>query len=533
MTVVSESTPLVPVTTKSISHTRFLIILSCLFANVFLGSIDSTMVATLLGKMASDLDSQEHISWVASSYLLSCAAFQPLFGKISDVFGRKPIILICTICFFFGCLLCGIGNSLSYLIIGRLITGIGGGGFFALSTITISDLVETRERGLYQGYTNIFFHAGAASGGVLAGFIDSWFGWNWAFLIQLPVCLISGIAIYLFFELPTNNNEITDDKTHFEKFKSLDWNGAFLLVTSLLSLMVISGTNSSELPINSPLWIGLFFYTIIGFITFYFCELKVKEPIIPVKMMHNKTIFASSLNCWFASMGMFASLFYLPFYWTSVKNISPLDCGYRLIPSSLVASFTSVFSGWMIKKTSKYRTMHIISGWCILGGSIIMYFATKENNGFIDSIISLPFRYGLSVDTTTILVAMISSVSQNEQSLVTSIQYGFRSTGSTMGVSLANAILQFCLKSKLNDRFNELKNILPNGWTIEMLKNAKSKALENPAYAFKDDIPIVIKDAVVNSYDYACHGVLVFLIVTGLGALVCIYYTEENDLDDK
>lgn len=534
-----EASPLLPIANspndtgaKKLSQTAFRIILGCLYANVFLASVDSTMVATLLGKMASDLDSQEHISWVATSYLLSCAAFQPLFGKISDVFGRKPVILFSTVCFFFGCLMSGVGNNLGYLIVGRMITGVGGGGFFTLATISVSDLVPTRERGLYQGYINIFFHAGSASGGVLAGIIDAYFGWKWAFLVQVPVCFLTGVAVYLWFELPGKSDQDESNKTHWENFISLDWTGAALLVTSLLSLMIISGTSSSELPMSSYLWEGLLAYTFFGFIAFYYWERNTEEPVIPVKMLHNQTVLASSLNCWFTCMNMFSSLFYLPFYWTSVKNVSPLDSGYRLIPSSLLASFTSVFCGWMIKKTSKYRSLHIIAGWSMFLGSIILYTSTKFDNPFKDSIISLPLRYGSSSNITTILVAMISAVPQSEQALVTSIQYGFRSTGSTMGVSLASALMQYILRGTLDSNFEALKNIkLPEGWTLEMVKAAKLQALENPGYAFGDNIPGVIHKAIVSSYDTACHGVFFFLIVTGLASLICIYFTEENDLD--
>ncbi|KAG0680581.1 hypothetical protein C6P40_002016 [Pichia californica] len=530
-----ETSPLLsntPNSSKKLSTTAFIIILGCLYANVFLAAVDSTMVATLMGKIASDLDSQEHISWVATAYLLSCAAFQPLFGKISDVFGRKPVIIFSTICFFFGCLLSGIGKNLTNLIIGRAITGIGGGGFFTLSTISVSDLVPTRERGLYQGYTNIFFHAGSASGGVLAGIIDSYLGWEWAFLIQVPVCFVTGLAVYLWFELPIKEGQIEDNRSHWEKFKALDWIGAGLLVSSLLSLMIISGTNSKELPVTSYLWSGLLTYTVFGFITFYFYERSVAEPVIPVKMLHNQTILASSLNCWFCCMNMFSSLFYLPFYWTSVKNVSPLDCGYRLIPSSLLASFTSVFSGWMIKKTSRYRVMHLFSGWCLFLGSVVVYTSTKYDSGIKDSWISLILRYGSSCNITTILVAMIAAVPQSEQALVTSIQYGFRSTGSTMGVSLASAFLQFILRGQLDSNFTLLDNIsLPDGWTKEMLKLAKTQALENPSYAFKDGLPLIVKDAIITSYNTACHGIFMFLIVTGLASLICIYYTEEKDLE--
>lgn len=534
--VADETSPLLPVTsthTRELSLLSFRIILGCLYANVFLGAVDSTMVATLLGKMASDLDAQEQISWVATSYLLSCAAFQPLFGKISDVFGRKPVILFSCISFFIGCLISGVGNTVLTLVIGRLIAGIGGGGFFSLATITISDLVDTRERGLYQGYLNVFYHAGSASGGILGGIVDSYLGWKWAFLLQVPIAAATGLAVFYWFELPSHN-DMEDEKTHWEKFKALDWFGAFLLVTALLGLMIISGTSGDDLPVASPLWITLAIYSFFGFVSFYFWEQKVSEPVIPVKLLHNRTVLASSLNCWFVCMNMFASLFYLPFYWSSVKNISPLNCGYRLISGSIVASLTSVFAGFLIKKTSKYRFLHLTAAGGIIFGTFLLYSSSKKDGWLKDTLIALPLRYGCSCDITIILIAMISAVPNSQQALVTSIQYGFRSTGSTMGVSFANALMQFVLNSKLRERFEELKNTeLPDGWTWELLKKARKQALQDPSYAFNSEIPMIVRNAIVYSYDVACHSVFAFLIVTGILSVICIYFTEENDLDNS
>lgn len=523
---VAETDPLLPQTRGQLplSRSSFIIVLSCLYANVFLASLDSTMVATLLGKMASDLNEQEHISWVATSYLLSCAAFQPLFGKISDIFGRKPILLFSTFCFLFGCLICGLGNSLTWLVAGRLITGIGGGGFTSLATISVSDLVSNRERGLYQGYINIFFHAGAASGGVVAGIFDSWLGWKWAFLFQVPICLVTGAAVYIWFNLPKKVNHHSH-LTTWEKFKAIDWTGCALLVSSLLALMIISGTNGKELPVGGPLWNFFSIYTFIGFTAFYFWEKRLEHPIIPVDMLHNKIIFASSINCWLMSMNMFASLFYLPFYWSSVKNLSPLECGYRLIPGSIVASLTSIFAGLIIKHTSRYKNLLVSGGWITLLGCVVLYLSTKNDGWLEDSLISLPLRWGSSSDITTVLVAMVSSVPSSQQALVTSIQYGFRSTGSTMGVSLASALLQYTLRGSLESNLTKL------GLDSKAFKDAFKGALEDPSYAFGGIEP-AIKDAIINAYDSACHWVFAFLFGTSLIVLVAIYHTGENNLDD-
>lgn len=511
---------------NGISNTKYKVILACLFANCFLSSADSTMVVTLLGKISSDLDSQEHISWVATSYLLSCAAFQPLFGKLSDVFGRKSMLLLCIFCFSFGCFLCGNAQSLSILVAGRFITGIGGGGLSSLTTIAMSDLVSMRDRGLYGGYLGVFMDLGAISGGVLAGIFDEIWGWQSAFLIQVPISLLTGLAIYLWFDIPKHNE---DGLTNWERFVGIDWIGSGLLVSSLLTLMLLTGTTDKDFARDSILWWFFVFYTIIGFITFYFYEDRIDHAIIPVKMLHNQTILITCINWWFMCMNFYTYVYYLPFYWSSVQNRSPFECGYLFIPSTVISSFTALFAGWYIKKTGRYRPLHVVAGLFIFFGSVIVFTASKDDGKIWESIFSLPLRFGTTSNHTIMLIAMLSSVAKEEQALVTSIQYGFKSCGSTMGVAFANALMQWKLKGALDKGFATLPT-LPEGWNAEMLASAKERALEDPSYAF-NGLPDIIKNTITNSYDSSCHLVYAFLVVTGLGCLLSIWKTRENTLD--
>ncbi|GME76590.1 unnamed protein product [Ambrosiozyma monospora] len=302
-----------PTTETGVSPLIVKIVFFCSVANTFLSSLDSTLVSTLLTKIASDLNQLSNIQWVATSYLLSCAAFQPLFGKLSNVFGRKPIILSCTVMFSLGCLICGLSTNLWTLVIGRFITGIGGGGFNTMSSISMSDVVSVRQRGLYQGYINIFFQLGAASGGVVAGFFAaddsngttgfSLGGWRNAFLVQVPVCLLTGGLVWSWFELPEGSPGNGDKSvSHWSKVKSLDFWGSGLLVSSLFCLMYAISMDGSVIVNLNIEFVSWFLIGLILLVVFYYYDLKIADqPIIPVELLHNRTILFASLALWFVS----------------------------------------------------------------------------------------------------------------------------------------------------------------------------------------------------------------------------------------
>lgn len=525
--------PMVPTTVgEGMSDTAFYVTLFCAVSNVFLGAMDSTMVATLLEVIASDLEAMENVSWVATSYLLSCAAFQPLFGKISDVFGRRIVVFYCVVFFGFGCLLSGVSSTLWWLVAGRFISGIGAGGMMAMATIVVSDVVPNRQRGLYQGYVNIFFNCGAASGGVIAGVIQRYFGWRNAFLLQVPVCIFNSYLTYNFLKLPAGSKGLgVQGESARKKIKTLDYGGSIMLVLALLALMFAAAIGGRQVAFSSKTFVGLIAGSLIGLVVFYLYEKHVAvQPVIPVYLLHNRTIFASSLDCWFSCMNMFVNLYYVPFYWASVKNLSPLQCGLRLIVGSVVASLSSIYAGWYIKKTSRYWNLLMGSGVFQFIGSLCIYCASRTDGVFKDNIINLPTRYGGSCNITVILVAMISAVSHSEQALVTSIQYGFRSTGSTLGVSIATAIMEYGLQYQVDQNFASLQHIPAKYADPSVLNEIKRQALKDPHYAFQG-APLFFKESIIDSYDSACHYVFLFLIATAIASWISVLCVEENDLN--
>lgn len=506
-----------------LSKVKFTIILTCLFINVFLAALDSTIVATLLSVIASDLDCLPSISWVATSYLLSCAAFQPIFGKFSDIFGRKAVTLFCVIIFGLGCFCSGISSSLSLMIFGRLISGIGGGGFNTMGSIILSDLVSLDQRGLYQGYINISFGVGSGLGGVFAGFFQTFFDWRMAFLFQVPVCLFSGILTYFYLDI-NNQDQNKELKSYFAKIKIIDYYGSIVLISSIFLLMLAASIGGNQISYNSIEFASLVLLGIIGLIHFYFYELKLEHPVIPVQLLSNRTILWSSIVCWVLSMNTFSILLFLPFFWESVLGRSSYDSGVRMIPGAIAASLGSLFAGTYIKVYRNYKMLLILCSLVNLFGSLFVYYSSMNSNSFLlEAMILIPCQFGMSSVITIILIAMVSSASSSEHALVTSIQYGFRSTGSTLGVSLASATFQKSLSQ------NMLKNFKGIDEDPQLVENIIRKALLSADYAHTK-APEFAKKLIVRAYDSACHDVFKFVVTTGLLVTMCTFFIGENKL---
>lgn len=512
----------------TVGDVRTPLVMACLFSSQFIASMDSTMVVTLLNRISSDFDSQQDISWIATGYLLSCAAFQPLFGSLSDVLGRKVMLTFCQLVFAIGCMLCATSKSLPTLILGRTIAGVGGGGMQTLTSICISDLVSLKDRGLYQGYISVSWQMGVISGGLVAGIFDALWGWQSAFWVQVPLVLIIALVVLIVMDLPVDNKH--SHISSMQKLKKIDWLGSVLLVSSLLCVLLLFGTSGDQLPRGCPLWYFVTGYSIVGFVLFYRWEYVAGTPVIPVRLLHHPTVVKTCVNSLFAQMNYYGALFYLPFYWTSVQNLSPLEAGYRLIPTTFTACTTSVMVGYLIKVLGRYRTIHLCGGCMIVLGSLLIATQNRSYGLIVESLLPIPMRIGSSMNFNVMIVSMISSVCPEEQSLVSSIHYGVKSTGSTLGVSIANAVMQWVLAKAMVSNVTTVDP--PPGWDAQAVKLLALQALGNPSMGFDAAIPAVLRNAIIQSYDTACHAVYLFMVLCAGAVLLAIWTTDENSLED-
>ncbi|KAK9248387.1 major facilitator superfamily domain-containing protein [Lipomyces tetrasporus] len=479
-----------------------------LYIGVFLAALDGTVVATLLAHISSEFHEFRSVSWIATAYLIAVAACQPLYGKLSDILGRKSLLLFSNATFAIGCIFCGIANNIWFLVFARIIAGIGGAGLTSLSSITLNDLVPLRQRSLLQGIGSVLYNAGASLGGVFGGFITETLGWRWAFLLQVPFVVISSVAIY--FNLKSKPAPLSSDSASeiADKLSRIDFAGSITLVLSLVLYLLglsIGGNyvSWSSLPVFIAFSLGSIFLSAFIYVELYLA----REPIIPITLLMDRTIFGASFTNWLIMMINYTQLFYIPIYFIAIRGISPTQAGTNIIPNFLGSAVGAIFSGTVMRTTGRYWWITMSSAFILTFGSILIntYSLTTPKWAQILYIMIAGLGFGGLLNCT--LIAMVAAVPPELQAVTTAIQYGFRGTGSTVGVAIASAIFQNVLGKKLDQYI-----VGPD--KSDIIRRV-TDSIEDIDY-----IPIEYKPDVVQAYLDAFHGVFYFAIF--LAALVIV-----------
>lgn len=288
------------------STKKLLLTMSGLWLSTFFVALDGTIVATLSGPISASFNSFTLFSWLASGYLIANAAFQPLSGKLTDIYGRKAGLAFASTLFALGTLMCGLAQSAWVMILGRVVAGSGGGCLNTISVFIASDLVPLRRRGVWQGIGNIVFGTGMGLGGVYGGFLNDTIGWRWAFYIQVPFIIIGGLWAFFIVNVP-----VKVDKTK-ANIKRVDFPGAFFLSSSLILFLLGLNSGGNLVPWNHPIVYVSLPLSAICIVAFVFVEDRVSEPIIPVRLLLKRTVAAACLTNWFETMSIYALLYYGP-----------------------------------------------------------------------------------------------------------------------------------------------------------------------------------------------------------------------------
>ncbi|KAL8950184.1 MAG: hypothetical protein Q9222_003762 [Ikaeria aurantiellina] len=331
---------------------KLLIVLGSIWLGCFLAALDSTIIATLSAPISTSFHSLFLLSWLASAYLIANAALQPLSGRLTDILGRRAGLVFSNVFFAAGNLICGLAKDEGTMILGRVVAGVGGGGLTAISTFVGSDLVPLRKRGLWQGFGNVVYGVGAGLGGVFGGWINDVWGWRVAFLIQVPFTVLSGILVFFTVRIPV---KASDRST----LKRIDFLGAVTLIVTLVLLLLGINSGGNVVPWNHPLVIVTLVLSFVFLSLFIYIEANhASEPVIPVRLLLDRTVLSACLTNWFTTMSQFSILFYGPIYF-QVKGLSTTAAGARLMPASLGVGLGSVASGLIMRWTGRYYYLSV------------------------------------------------------------------------------------------------------------------------------------------------------------------------------
>lgn len=487
---------------------------------LYVACIDTESFLFSYGKIGSDLNALQKTSWIATSYFLTLTSCQPLFGKLSDLFGRRACLLFGYIVFGLGCLWCGLAPNIEHLIAARAFAGIGGGAMTTCLSILLSDVCTLRERGTWQGYVNIIYAAGAAAGGPLGGLLADSIGWRWSFLVQAPMCLVAFVAVWFVLNLP-EREKVGGWK---KNLKRIDFAGAIVLISAIFTLLLAldRGSNVSWQAPITLISLGLSLPLFIGFI---FVEMKVAaEPFAPGHIIFNRSIIACYLCNFFAMAGWLAAAFYIPLYWQAAKHISATGAGLRMIPSVLTGVSGSLFAGFYMKWTGKYYRLTILSYFGLLTGQIIIFLCSGV---LVSSTVGMIFGmcingFGNGNGITTTLIGIIANASHEDQAIATACSYLFRSLGSVLGVSLSATIANNALRYSLASELPKLG--LPEGDALDIAEKVRQSLdyLQN----LEPDVRAIVESC----YAKSTTAAFAFQIVLVAGAAISAFFIREKSL---
>jgi MFS family permease len=426
-----------------------------------------------------------------TSFGLAQAATQPLYGKLSDIFGRKSMLILAYTLFAIGMVLVGAGQSMSTLIIGRVISGAGSSGMTSLVSILITDLVPLRDVATWRSYVNIVATTGRSIGGPLGGWLADTVGWRWSFLGQVP---LAGIATMLIgITLPSQSLHEPDHVPRAGKLARIDFIGAALLTLSILGLLFPLEIGGDKVSWSSPTIIALLVGSVVFGLLFLAAEaFLAKEPIVPLTLLRQRDVMVSSFVMFFQSAAQVGLMFAVPLYFQVTSGASNTVAGAHLVPAVIGNALGGVISGAIISRTGRYKFLILVATLVSSSGYLLLILRWHGNTNWLESLYIFPGGFGMGIVQSALFISVQAAIDPSFAAIAASTLYLTSSVGFLAGMAGVSAVLQGTLRHSLDQRLGKLGLEGDKKWRII------EHAISDVHYA--DKAKAVIAKAVTSSY---------------------------------
>ena len=491
------------------THRETIVIIAGLMLGMFLAALDQTIVATALPRMAADLQGVGHLSWVVSAYLLTSTAVTPIYGKLSDLYGRKLMLQIAISLFVLTSLLCGLANSMVQLIVFRALQGLGGGGLLAMAHATIADVISPRERGRYQGYIASVFAAASVAGPVLGGLFVDHLTWRWVFWINLPIGIGALIA-----------SQVTLKKLAAKRLRhKIDYLGAILVVSSVCCVLLVTTMGGEEVPWDSLTIKALAAGAVVLFVGCIFQERQASEPILPPRLFHNRVFVAANAANLLVSICMLGGIVFMPLFLQLVYSMQADASGLMLIPLTGGTVVGAISAGQLVARTGRYKIFPLTGLAVSCLGLLLLVTVTTATPLALVGLYLAVNGLGIGLIMPALLVAVQNSVDVRDLGSGTASITFFRSMGGSFGVALFGAVLL--------GRLNGLIARIPGGGVLG--DSAGTDLLHAGPEAIAS-VPTALQPAVASAIVESFHGVFLLSAALTACAFVVLLFLKELPL---
>lgn len=470
-----------------------------LLLGIFIASMDNTVVSTALGTIVADLGGMEKLIWASSAYMIACVAGMPIYGKLSDMYGRKRFFVFGLSLFILGSILCGTAHSMVQLSVYRAVQGLGGGAVMPIAFTIIFDIYPPRERGKMSGLFGAVFGLSSVCGPLLGAFLTDYASWHWIFFVNIPLGLLAVFLISKFY---------CESLDHHKQ--QIDWWGAILIVVAVISLMFALQLGGKEYSWGSWQIMGLFIISGLAFISFLQAEKRAHDPIIPLDLFSNRLFAASQLAALFTGAVFIIFTVYAPVFIQGVSGGTATNAGLILMPM-MIASVAGSQLGGRYATFRPYRDPMLLSGLLLLAGTFLMSTISVHTGRGLITLYLVIIGFGVGISFPVLQMASTHEMPFHRRATTTSAVTFFRTIGMTLSVSVFGAVQK-------NMMLGGIKHLAMN-IPVDMVKDLR--VLLQPQV--RQQIPAAVLEPMTDVLAHSIVLVFRWSILTAVIALIAIY----------